>query len=75
MIFGAALGFTVALAIVIHIGAPNASWLVNVALAKITLVAAGGLMAAGAVAVRIDNRNRTKELQDDARPNEVSDGR
>jgi hypothetical protein len=63
MALGAALGFLVGIAIVAHIGAPNASWLVNVALAKLSLVAAGGLMTAGAVVVRIDNRHRARELQ------------
>jgi hypothetical protein len=62
MALGAALGAFVGIAIVLHLGAPNASWLINVALAKLSLIAAGGLMAAGAVAVRIDNRNREREL-------------
>ncbi len=63
MALGAALGVFVGIAIVLHAGAPNASWLVNVALAKLSLIASGGLMGAGAVAVRIDNRNRARELQ------------
>ena len=44
------LGIIVALAIVGHIG-PGSSWLINVALAKLTLIGAGGLMGAGAVAI------------------------
>ena len=58
---GAALGIFVAIAIVAHIG-PGATWLINVAVAKLTLVAAGGLMGAGAVAIRLDNRERSKKL-------------
>jgi hypothetical protein len=51
----------VALGIVAHLG-PASSWLINVALAKLTLVAAGGLMGAGAVAIRLDSREQSKKL-------------
>jgi hypothetical protein len=74
MVLGAALGIFVAIAIVLHWGAPNASWLINVALAKLSLIAAGGLMAAGAVAVRIDNRIRARELQESATVKEIGNG-
>lgn len=71
MALGAAVGAFVGIAIVLHLGAPNASWLVNVALAKLSLIAAGGLMGAGAVAVRIDNRNRARELDDHTAAKEI----
>jgi hypothetical protein len=63
MILGATLGVLVALAIVAHLG-PGNSWLINVALAKLTLIATGGLMSGGAVAIRLDNRERLKQLRD-----------
>jgi hypothetical protein len=74
MALGAALGAFVAIAIVLHLGAPNASWLINVALAKLSLIAAGGLIGAGAVAVRIDNRNRARELAEGAAAKELGNG-
>jgi len=61
MILGATLGVLVGLAMVVHLG-PGNSWLINVALAKLTLIAAGGLMGGGAVAIRLDNRERSKQL-------------
>ena len=61
MMLGAALGILVALAIAVRLG-PGSSWLINVALAKLALVGAGGLMGAGAVAIRLDNRERSKNL-------------
>lgn len=64
---GAVLGFLVGVAILTHFG-PDSSWLVNVALAKLALVGAGGLMGAGAVALRLDRRDRSKQL-----PKENSD--
>ena len=54
--FGAAVGGAVAVAMFAHVGIAGAPWLVNVALAKLGLVAAGGLMAGGAVTVRVAKR-------------------
>lgn len=62
MITGALLGGSVAVAMLAHLGAPGASWLVNVALAKLTLVAAGGLLAGGAVTGRIARRREQRQL-------------
>lgn len=53
---GAAVGVAVAVAMLAHLGVNGASWLVDVALAKLGLVAAGGLMAGGAATVRIAKR-------------------
>lgn len=62
MIAGTLLGGSVALMMFAHLGLPGASWLVNVALAKLTLVAAGGLFAGGAVAGRIAGRQEQRRL-------------
>jgi hypothetical protein len=48
-----------------HLGV-NAPWLVNVALAKLGLVAAGGLMAGGAVSIRLGKRHEQKLLPRDS---------
>jgi hypothetical protein len=53
---GAAVGVAVALAMFARLGVNGAPWLVNVALAKLGLVASGGLMAGGAASMRIANR-------------------
>jgi len=62
MIAGALLGGSVAVAVFAHLGVPGASWLVNVALAKLTLIAAGGLLAGGAVTGRIALRREQRQL-------------
>jgi hypothetical protein len=62
MIAGALLGSSVAFAMFAHRGAPGASWLMNVALAKLTLVAAGALLASGAVTGRIARRAERHKL-------------
>jgi hypothetical protein len=71
MILGAILGVLVGLSIVTHLG-PGSSWIINVALAKLALVGAGGLMGAGAVAIRIDNRDRSKNLSAGSGPEDNS---
>jgi hypothetical protein len=55
MVFGALVGLAVAAAMLAHVGVAG-PWLVNVALAKLGLVASGALMAGGAVSVRLGNR-------------------
>jgi hypothetical protein len=62
MVFGAAVGVTVGLAMLAHIGIAGAPWLVNVALAKLGLVASGGLMAGGAATVRLVHRRERAKL-------------
>ncbi len=71
MVLGVALGVLVALAMLAHLG-PGSSWLINVALAKLSLLGAGGLMGAGAVAIRLDNRERSNNLL--TRPESEDDG-
>jgi membrane protein required for beta-lactamase induction len=62
MVLGALVGVFVALGMLTGRGFPGASWLVNVALAKLTLIGAGGLMAGGAVSVRLANRQEQRRL-------------
>jgi hypothetical protein len=56
MILGLLLGGSVGLAILLNLSPPGISWLVAVGLAKLTLVSGVGLIAGGAVALRLANR-------------------
>ena len=60
MVLGAAVGVMVGLAMLARIGVAGAPWLVNVALAKLGLVASGGLMAGGAATMRLEHRRRER---------------
>lgn len=60
---GAAVGVTVAVATFFHLGVAGVPWLVNVALAKLGLIAAGGLMAGGAVSIRLAARKEQRQLE------------
>lgn len=62
MILGAMLGCAVFVAIGTHFGYPGAGWFVNVALAKLTLLGAAGLMGGGAVLQRVARRKDVKQL-------------
>ena len=53
---GGVVGVGVGAAILTHTGLVGVPWLVNVALAKLGLVASGGLMAGGAVSLRLAKR-------------------
>ena len=59
---GLTVGVAIAIAMATHQGFPGASWLINVALAKLGLVAAGGLIAGGAVGVRLANRREAQQI-------------
>lgn len=61
MLLGAAVGLAVAFAMFAHLGAAG-PWLVNVALAKLGVVASLGLMAGGGAALRIANRQKQRTL-------------
>ncbi len=63
MALGAGVGVLVGLAMAAHLGVAGVPWLVNVALAKLGLVAAGGLMAGGAVAVRLARRQEQRRVE------------
>ena len=62
MVLGTGVGVLVTIAMLVHLGVAGAPWLVNVALAKLGLVAARGLMAGGAVSVRLARRIQRKQL-------------
>jgi hypothetical protein len=62
MALGATVGAGVGVAMLTHAGIAGVPWLVNVALAKLGLVASGGLMAGGAATVRLANRREQKTL-------------
>jgi hypothetical protein len=62
LVAGAVVGAAVALAMFAHFGLLGVPWLVNVALAKLGLVASLGLMAGGAVSVRLANRHEQRHL-------------
>ena len=68
MAVGAGVGALVALAIAAHIGFANVPWLVNVALAKLGVVASIALMAGGATSIRIANRRDQRLLASQADP-------
>jgi hypothetical protein len=59
---GATVGAGIAVAIFLHAGLAGAPWLVNVALAKLGLVASCGLMAGGAVSLRLAKRREQTAL-------------
>jgi hypothetical protein len=68
MILGAGVGVVAGLGIggAYHLTLP---WLVNVALAKLTLVASGGMMAGGAAVRRIGlRRERAAQLPSSSQP-------
>ena len=56
MALGLGVGLVTAAAMGAHLGLVDVPWLVNVALAKLGFVAAGGLMAAGAGTIRFAKR-------------------
>jgi hypothetical protein len=60
---GAAVGVSVAIGMFFHLGLVGVPWLVNVALVKLGLVAAGGLMAGGAVSIRLAARREQRLLE------------
>jgi hypothetical protein len=59
---GAGVGGLVALAVFAHLGLAGVPWLVNVALAKLGVLAAVGLMGGGALSVRIATRRAQRQL-------------
>jgi hypothetical protein len=63
---GAAVGVVVGVAILAHIGLAGVPWLLNVAVAKLGLVASGALMASGAVSLRLAKRRTQASLPRDS---------
>jgi hypothetical protein len=62
MSLGAAVGASVGIAMLVHAGLPGVPWIVNVALAKLGLVASGGLMTGGAMSRRLAKRRQQAAL-------------
>jgi hypothetical protein len=62
MALGAAVGTLVGLAMLGQLTIVGLPWLVNVALVKLGLIGAGGLMAGGAVSVRFARRREQQRL-------------
>ena len=62
MALGAGVGALTALAIGAHLGLADVPWLVNVALAKLGLVASIAMMAGGAASIRIAKRREHRQL-------------
>jgi hypothetical protein len=61
LVLGALLGTTVGIGLLLGLHVPGLPWLVAVGLVKLTLVASGGLMAAGAVLQRLAQRSEERE--------------
>jgi hypothetical protein len=59
---GVVVGSGIGLAILVGFHAAGLSWLIAVGLAKLGLVSAVGLMAGGAVCLRLDRRARERQL-------------
>ena len=59
---GALVGVAAAVAVAAHLGVAGVPWLLNVALAKLAFVGAGGLMASGAVVRRLALREEARRL-------------
>ena len=57
MILGALVGGAVGLGMLVGLSIPGVSWIVAVGLAKLAIVASGGLMAGGAVLQRLAARH------------------
>ena len=62
MLGGAAVGVGVGAAMLGGVHVVAHPWLVTVGLVKLTLIASGGLMATGAVCVRLANRAEQRQL-------------
>lgn len=58
LFLGVTVGVAVGVAMLLGLRPAAMSWLVAVGLTKLALIASGGLMAAGALCLRLDNRSR-----------------
>jgi hypothetical protein len=60
MLLGVGVGSAVGLAMLLNVSLSNLPWIVAVGLAKLTLLASGGLLASGAVLQRLATRRDTE---------------
>ena len=58
---GVLLGCAVGVGLLLGVQVPGVSWLVAVGLTKLALIASGGLMAAGAVLIRLARRSDERD--------------
>jgi hypothetical protein len=58
---GVLLGVAVGVGLLLGVQLPGLSWLVAVGVTKLTLIAAGGLMASGAVLHRLAKRAKERD--------------
>jgi hypothetical protein len=58
---GVLLGCAVGVALLLGVQLPGVTWLVAVGLTKLTLIASGGLMGAGAVLLRLAKRSDERD--------------
>jgi hypothetical protein len=63
MAVGLGVGIIVALLVASGFGIAGAPWLVNVGLAKLGFIAAGGLIGGGAISIRIGKRQEQRQLK------------
>jgi hypothetical protein len=56
LVLGALVGSGVGVGMLLGLSVPGVSWLIAVGLVKLTLIASGGLIAAGAVLQRLARR-------------------
>jgi hypothetical protein len=70
MALGALIGMLVAVTMMTGVSLPGLPWLIIVGFVKLTLIASGGLIAAGGVCLRLANRaeERKRLAPSDARP-------
>ena len=61
LVLGALIGAAVGIGMLLGVSVPGVSWIVAVGLVKLTLIASGGLMAAGAVLHRLARRAEDRE--------------
>lgn len=62
MRLGFVVGVAVGVGMLMHIGFPGASWLLNVAVAKLGIFSSLALIGVGAGAVRVGNRREEQRL-------------
>jgi hypothetical protein len=60
LILGILLGSSIGIGMLLGVTVPGVSWLVAVGLTKLTLIASGGLIAAGALLQRLAKRGEDR---------------
>lgn len=63
LVLGVLVGCSVGVGMLLGVSVPGVSWLLAVGLAKLTLIASAGLMAAGAMLQRLAKRSEARTLR------------